>query len=100
MNTRSFVQLARDAYRELLKYNPSLMAAGLAYFTLFSLIPFLMIVTALFGRIIGETKARAELLRFVDMVASSEAAASIDALIVNIRRARFGAVTAVSVAVL
>ena len=66
--------LLREAFGEWQKDNVSILAASLAYYTVFSLTPILIISIAIAGSIFGEEAARGEIMRqFQDLVGSSGA---------------------------
>lgn len=93
---RTFRGLLVDAYHRLLSNNPSLLAAGFAYFTIFSMIPFFVILLAIFGRVVGVSTARVELLRQMGAIISPGAADAADAFLTAAVSLRTGAVTALS----
>lgn len=78
--------LLRSAFGEWQRDNVSILAASLAYYTVFSLTPILIISIAIAGSIFGEEAARGEIMRqFQDLVGSSGAEA-IEAAINNADR--------------
>jgi membrane protein len=63
--------LLREAFGEWQKDNVSILAASLAYYTVFSLTPILIISIAIAGSIFGEETAKGEIMRqFQDLVGS------------------------------
>lgn len=58
-------------------YAPS-MGAAIAFYTIFSLAPILIIAIAVAGFVFGEETARAEVMRQIDDVAGEEAAAAVE----------------------
>jgi membrane protein len=86
----------RDAQRRFLRHHPSVLAAGFAYFTIFSMIPFFVILLAVFGRIVGVSMARDELLNQMRIIISPEASDAAGAFLTAAVRLRTGAVTALS----
>jgi len=68
--------LLREAFGEWQKDNVSILAASLAYYTVFSLTPILIISIAIAGSIFGEETAKGEIMRqFQDLVGSNGAEA-------------------------
>lgn len=93
---RPIWDLMKDAYHRLLAHNPSLLAAAFAYFTIFSMIPFFVILLAVFGRVVGVSTAREHLLRQMSGIVSPEASEAAAAFLTAAVNLRIGAVTALS----
>lgn len=62
MRASDFLRLLRDAFKGWREDNASRLAASLAYYTLFSLAPLLILAVAFAGLFFGEEAARAEVL--------------------------------------
>jgi membrane protein len=63
MGIRSFWRLLSDTYKEWSTDGVSHLAAGIAFYTIFSLSPVLVILVAIIGQVYGEESARAEILQ-------------------------------------
>jgi membrane protein len=70
--------LLDETWDEYTKDRAELVAAGLAFFTLLSMAPLIIIAVALAGAILGEGVARSEALRLVDENMGSVAAKTVD----------------------
>jgi membrane protein len=81
-------------------YAPS-MGAALAYYTLFSIAPLLLIVISVAGMVFGEAAARGEISEQLSGLMGAQGAAAIEGLLQNAHRPQRGAIaTVVGVAVL
>lgn len=83
MNARLkfFVKLLIRTFREWRRDNGSLMAAGLAFFTIFSLVPIIMVTIAIVARVFERSRAKDLVIRQVETVSSPEMAQAIRALL-------------------
>ena len=80
-------------------YVPS-MGAALAYYTLFSIAPLLLIVIAVTGMVFGEQAARGEIFDELRALMGPEGAAAVEALVQNANRPGGGLVATVTGVVL
>jgi membrane protein len=81
-------------------YAPS-MGAALAYYTLFSIAPLLLIVISLAGMVFGEAAARGEISEQLSGLMGAQGATAVEGLLQNAHRPQRGAIaTAVGVVVL
>ena len=77
----SFVALARESVAAWIDdYAPS-MGAALAYYTLFSLAPLLLVVIAIAGAVFGAEAARGEVIAQLEGLIGHEGAVAIDGLL-------------------
>src|SRR5919109_1901635 len=76
-------------------YAPS-MGAALAYYTLFSIAPLLLIVIALAGMVFGEEAARGELFESLAQLLGAEGARAVEALLESADRPRAGTLAMVA----
>jgi len=77
------VKQAGDAWID--DYAPS-MGAALAYYTVFSLAPLLLIVIAIAGLVFGEEAARGEIFGQLNGLMGSDAAAAIEGMLVSVSK--------------
>ncbi len=75
MRLKGWIRLIRETYAEWKKDNVPLRAAALAYYTIFSLAPLLLIAIAVAGSAFGEEAARGELVRQIQGLVGQEGAA-------------------------
>ena len=73
MNLAGFITLLRRTFDEWQKDNAARLAAALAFYTIFSLAPLLIIVIGLAGFIIGQEAAQGEVLAQVQSALGDEA---------------------------
>lgn len=102
MRLRNAVRLVKDTITEWNQDNVPLLAAALAYYTLFSLAPLLIIAIAIAGAVFGEEAARGDIVGQIQGLVGIEGAEAIEAMIENAQRPGSGGAiaTIVSVAVL
>ncbi|HCH65047.1 MAG: hypothetical protein CL927_06745 [Deltaproteobacteria bacterium] len=89
------VSVVRDAAGAWSRHGSERLAASLSFYTLFSLAPILMVVTAIFGAFLGEAVVHTHLSDWLVDTAGPEAAATIMELVANADRPRAQAFTAV-----
>ena len=101
MNPRQLWPLARQAAQAWVDdYAPS-MGAALAYYTLFSIAPLLLIVISIAGLVFGEDAARGQIFSELNGLMGSEGAAAVEALLKSVNKPSAGIVgTAIGVAAL
>ncbi|MBE9128251.1 YihY/virulence factor BrkB family protein [Coleofasciculus sp. LEGE 07092] len=80
---RRILRLIKATFSQWQKDQASLMAAALAYYTVFSLAPLLIIVIAIAGAVFGEQAAQGELVRQIQEVVGKDAAEFIQVAIEN-----------------
>lgn len=78
-----FWQLLRAAFKDWQDDDCSRMAAALAYYTVFSLAPLLVIAIAIAGAIFGQAAAQNEIVAQIEGLVGSEGARAIQAAIQN-----------------
>ena len=82
--------LLRDAAKAWVDDRAASMGAALAYYTLFSIAPLLLIVIAVAGMVFGETAARGEIIGELSGMLGVEAAAAVQALLESANRPAAG----------
>jgi membrane protein len=83
MNIRSLVKLLKEAVNEYNKDKVSRLAAALAYYTIFSLAPLLIIAIAIAGFIFGEEAAKGEIVTQIQGLIGKEGAQFVEITIEN-----------------
>ncbi|MCL1470092.1 YhjD/YihY/BrkB family envelope integrity protein [Argonema antarcticum] len=83
MSIRTIWVLLKTTFSQWRQDRASLMAAALAYYTVFSLAPLLVIALALAGAIFGEKAAKGELVTQIQSLIGKDAAELIQAAIEN-----------------
>jgi membrane protein len=82
--------LMKQACRGWLIHNDSRLAAAIAYYTIFSLAPLLVIVVAVAGAVFGEAAAKGELTQQIRVLVGDEAVPLIQGMIEGAGRIRSG----------
>jgi membrane protein len=86
MRFKTIVRLVRETVDEWNEDNVPLLAAALAYYTMFSIAPLLIIVIAIAGAIYGEEAARGEIVRQIQGLVGRDGAEFIQSMIQNASR--------------
>ncbi len=87
--------LFRDTYREWSKDKANRMSAGLAYYTIFSMAPFLLIAIFIAGLVFGPAAAQGRLLTEISTVVGRDAASAIQQILINANRPFTGALATI-----
>jgi membrane protein len=83
MRFKDGVRLIKGTFAEWKEDNVPVLAAALAYYTVFSLAPLLIIAIAIAGAVFGEEAARGELVRQIQGLVGKEGAEAVQAMIQN-----------------
>lgn len=83
MNLKSYLRLLADIYKEWNEDKVPRLAAALAYHTIFSLAPLLVILVAIAGLVFGEDAARGEITAQFAGLIGQEGARFIEQIIMN-----------------
>ena len=74
---RSTFKLLKQAFQEWQQDQASLLAAALAYYTVFSITPLLVIAIAIAGAVFGQDTARREILEQINGLVGEQGAQAI-----------------------
>ena len=99
MRLQDGFKLLKDTATEWSEDNVPLLAAALAYYTVFSLAPLLLISIAIAGLFFGEAAARGEIIGQIQGLVGREGAEAIQAMIQNANRPGSGGTIATIVGV-
>ncbi len=83
MRIKDGLRLTKETHAAWQKDNVQFMAAALAYYTIFSLAPLMIIAIAIAGAVFGEEAARGELVSQIQGLVGREGAEAIQAMIEN-----------------
>lgn len=83
MNPRLSLSLLKETFANWSKHKTSRLAAALAYYTVFSLQPLLILVIAIAGTFLGEEAARGEIFSQLQGLIGKEGAKAIEVIIVG-----------------
>jgi membrane protein len=86
MKARAAFRLVLEAVKGWSRDNVPRLGASLAYYTLFSLAPMLVIAIAVAGQLFGEEAVRGEIVMQVDGLIGTEGARALQALLLGARR--------------
>src|SRR5579883_883796 len=100
MKPKDIWKLLKDTVTEWNEDKVPLWAAALAYYTIFSLAPLLLIAIAIAGVIFGEDAARGEIVGQIQGLVGKEGATAIQAMIQNAHRPGSGGTIATVVGVI
>lgn len=73
MNVKKIIQLLKSTFQEWQQDNASRLAAALAYYTVFSISPLLVIAVAIAGRFFGQEAAKQEIVNQIGAFVSEDA---------------------------
>ncbi len=100
MRLQDGFKLIKDTATEWSEDNVPLLAAALAYYTVFSLAPLLLIAIAIAGFFFGEEAARGEIIGQIQGLVGREGAQAIQAMIQNANRPGSGGTIATIIGVI
>ncbi|BAY69023.1 YihY/virulence factor BrkB family protein [Anabaena sp. FACHB-709] len=101
MNLKAIWQLFQEAFQEWNDDKASRLAAALAYYTVFSIAPLLIIVIAIAGAVFGEEAARGEIVQQIQGLVGRDGAEFIETAIQNVDRPKTGTIASlISIALL
>ncbi|MBE9008551.1 YihY/virulence factor BrkB family protein [Fortiea sp. LEGE XX443] len=95
MNFQAVWQLFRETFQEWSEDKASRLAAALAYYTIFSIAPLLIIVIAIAGAVFGEDAARGEIVRQIQGLVGRDGAEFIEIAIRNASQPKTGAIASI-----
>jgi membrane protein len=97
---RHALALLRETYKAWKADNVPFLAAGLSYFTVFSLAPVLIIGIAITGAVFGQKAAEGEIVRQISGFVGEPTAKAVQTLVHNARKSGAGKATAFSLIML
>lgn len=99
MRLKDGVRLIKGTIAEWQEDNVPVLAAALAYYTVFSLAPLLLIAIAIAGSVFGEEAARGELVRQIQGLVGKEGAEAVQSMIENANKPGSGGAIATIIGV-
>lgn len=93
MGIKSIFRLLKEAFGEWQKDKVSLLAAALAYYTVFSIVPLLVIAIAVAGAVFGEEAARGEIVGEINRLVGQQGAEVIETALANADRPQLSSVS-------
>lgn len=95
MQAKDFIDIAKETFQEWREDKASRLAAALAYYTIFSIPPLLLIALAIAGQFFGTEAARAEIRNQIGQLAGSTASDAIGQILENASRPEGGLIATV-----
>ncbi|MEH2361485.1 YihY/virulence factor BrkB family protein [Nostoc sp.] len=95
MNLQAIWKLLQETFKEWSEDKASRLAAALAYYTIFSIAPLLIIVIAIAGAVFGEEAARGQIVGQIQGLVGKDGAAFIQTAIQNANKPQTGAIASI-----
>ena len=91
----SIFKLLQEAFKEWQDDKVSLLAAALAYYTVFSITPLLVIAIAIAGAVFGQDTARGEILQQINSLVGEKGAQAIEMALANADQPQLGSIASI-----
>ena len=88
-------RLLREAFREWQQDKVSLLAAALAYYTVFSVTPLLVIAIAIAGAVFGQDTAKNEIVQQINALVGEQGAQVIEIALANANQPQLGSLASI-----
>ncbi|MFW9264034.1 YihY/virulence factor BrkB family protein [Nostoc sp. CALU 546] len=95
MNLQAIWELFQETFKEWSEDKASRLAAALAYYTIFSIAPLLIIVIAIAGAVFGEEAARGQIVGQIQGLVGQDGAEFIQTAINNANKPQTGAIASI-----
>lgn len=95
MNLQTIWQLFQETFKEWSEDKASRLAAALAYYTIFSIAPLLLIVIAIAGAVFGQDAARGEIVGQIQGLVGRDGAEFIEIAIKNANKPQTGIIASI-----
>lgn len=92
---KSTFKLIQEAFKEWQEDKASLLAAALAYYTVFSITPLLVIAIAIAGAVFGQDTARREILDQINQLVGEQGAQAIETALANANQPQISSVASI-----
>lgn len=92
IKVKTIFSLLQEAFKEWQQDKASLLAAALAYYTVFSVTPLLVIAIAIVGAVFGQETARGEILAQINDLVGEQGAQAIEMALANANQPKIGGV--------
>lgn len=92
---RSTFKFLQEAFKEWQEDKVSLLAAALAYYTVFSITPLLVIAIAIAGAVFGQEAARGEILEQINKLVGQQGAQVIETGLANANQPQLGSIASI-----
>ncbi len=95
IRVQSIFKLIKEAFGEWQQDKASMLAAALAYYTVFSIAPLLVIAIAIAGAVFGEDAAQGEIVSQINQLVGQEGAEAIETILANADRPQLGSLASI-----
>ncbi|MGL5939040.1 MAG: YihY/virulence factor BrkB family protein [Waterburya sp.] len=92
---KTIFKLLQESFREWQEDKASLLAAALAYYTVFSITPLLVIAIAIAGAVFGQDAARGEILQQINSLVGKQGAQAIETALANANQPQLGSIASI-----
>nr|WP_144863669.1 YihY/virulence factor BrkB family protein [Hyella patelloides] len=92
---KTIFSLLKEAFKEWQNDKASLLAAALAYYTVFSITPLLVIAIAIVGAVFGQETARGEILEQINSLVGEQGAQAIEMALNNANQPEISSVASI-----
>ncbi len=92
---KRFFKLLKEAFREWQQDKVSLLAAAIAYYTLFSITPLLVIAIAIAGAVFGQDTAKGEIVQQMNELVGEQGAQVIEIALANANQPQLGSIASI-----
>ena len=95
IGVKSIFRLLKEAFTEWQQDKASILAAALAYYTVFSITPLLTIAISIAGAVFGPEAARGEIVQQIDSLVGQQGAEAIETAIANADRPQLSGIASI-----
>ncbi|GAB4534141.1 MAG: YihY/virulence factor BrkB family protein [Pleurocapsa sp.] len=92
---KTILRLLKESFQEWQQDKVSLLAAALAYYTVFSITPLLVIAIAIVGAVFGEDAAQGEIVQQINQLVGEQGAQAIETALINADRPKLGGIASI-----
>lgn len=95
IKVKPFFRLLKEAFRQWQADKASLLAAALAYYTVFSITPLLVIALAIAGAVFGQENARGAILEQINELVGTQGAQAIETALANANQPQLSSIASI-----
>ncbi|MGF1589642.1 MAG: YihY/virulence factor BrkB family protein [Pleurocapsa sp.] len=95
IRVKSIFKLIKEAFVEWQQDKASMLAAALAYYTVFSIAPLLVIAIAIAGAVFGQDAAQGEIVSQINQLVGQEGAEAIETILANADQPQLGSISSI-----
>ncbi len=92
---KTIFRLLKEAFSEWQQDKASLLAAALAYYTVFSITPLLVIAIAIAGAVFGQDAAKGEIVEQINGLVGQQGAQAIETALANANQPQLGSIASI-----